>query len=561
MPEISNLEEPASRARADASPVRDDLERARAAVRASHWEPAFEALTSLDAIEALGAADLEALGEAAWWLSHIPECIAARERSVAAHVADGQPRQAALVALRLFYTFSVRGDSAIATGWLRRAARLLEVEPEGAEHGQLWLAQARMARSRGDADDELANAQRAIELGERVADPDLVALGRYIEGRLLVRQGHVDDGMATLDEAMLAAAQGELGPMATGQVYCNVIAACQELGDLRRAGEWTEALRGWCERQPSSVFPGLCRVHRAEVMRLRGAWAEAEREARQASDDLLDAMPGFASEALYQLGEVRRQIGDLGQAELAFRQASDLGREPQPGLALVRLAQGRADSAAAAIRRALTQERNRLIRARLLLAQVEIAVVAGDLSLADVAAQELQSIAHDYGSVALEAAAAFAKGRYELAADQPEAALVSLARAWELWQVADCPFEAAEARRAVGLACREVGDAEGAELALSSALAAFERLGAAAESAHTRELLGARPSVAGLTVRELEVLRLVATGKSNREIGTELYLSVKTVARHLSNIFYKIGVSSRTAATAFAYEHGLIDEL
>jgi ATP/maltotriose-dependent transcriptional regulator MalT len=530
------------------------------ATRESQWEQAFAGLSARDATDPLGADDLEALGEAAWWLCRMPECISARERAVAAHVADGRPRQAALVALRLFYTFSVRGEGAIATGWLRRATRLLETEPEGVEHGQLALAQARVSRGRGDWESELAQARRAIDIGGRFADPDLVALGQYIEGRVLVRQGQVDDGMATLDEAMLAAAQGELGPMATGQVYCNVIAACQELGDLRRAGEWTEALRGWCASQPASVFPGLCRVHRAEVMRLRGAWSEAEDEARQAGDDLLEAMPAFAAEALYQLGEVRRLRGDLAGAEQTYKRASELGREPQPGLALVRLAQGKSDAAAAAVRRALTHEPNRLSRARLLSAQVEIAIAAGDVPTADAAARELRGIAHDFGSASLEAAAAAAEGAVDLGADRAPDALPALHRAWELWQAADCPFEAAEARRTLGIACRAVGDVEGAELAFSSSLAVFERLGATGESARTTELLGVRPQVAGLTLREIEVLRLVAAGRSNREIGTELCLSTKTVARHLSNIFFKIGVSSRTAAAAFAYEHALIDE-
>lgn len=530
------------------------------AVAESRWERRFESLSALDSEGSLSAEDLDALGEAAWWLCRLPECISARERAVAAYVTDGRPRQAALVALRLFYTFSVRGEGAVATGWLRRATRLLEGEPENVEHGQLWLAEARVARERGDLKAELSHARRTIELGRRFTDPDLVALGQYIEGRLLVRQGQVYDGMATLDEAMLAATQGELGPMATGQVYCNVIAACQELGDLRRAGEWTEALRGWCGTQPASVFPGLCRVHRAEVMRLRGAWTEAEQEARQASEDLLDTMPTFAAEALYQLGEVLRQRGDLEGAELAFRRASELGREPQPGLALLRLAQGRVESASATLRRSLAHETNRLTRARVLSGQVEIAIAMADLDTANQATLELEAIAGDYGSVALEAAMAFARGQIELADRRAAEALGSLHHAWELWQEADCPFEAAQTRRMLGLACREVDDAEGAELALGSALTAFERLGAVAESARTAELLGARPAIAGLTAREVEVLRLVTTGKSNREIAAELCISIKTVARHLSNVFCKISVSSRAAATAYAYEHGLIEE-
>ncbi len=464
------------------------------------------------------------------------------------------------MALRLFYTFSVRGDGAIAGGWLRRASRLLEDEPEGVAHGHLQVALARVARAQGNVDAELAHARAASALGDRFSDPDLVALGRYIEGRLLVRQGQVHDGMATLDEAMLAAVQGELGPMTTGQVYCNVIATCQELGDLRRAGEWTEALRGWCADQPASVFPGLCRVHRAEVMHLRGAWADAENEARQACTDLLDTMPSFAAEAYYQLGEVRRRLGDVAEAEAAYRQGGELGREPQPGLALLRLAQGRQDAAAAALRRALAEESNRLTRARLLAAQVEVAVAGFDLETATAAAGELRAIADDYGSVALKAAAAAAEGAVGLAAGDDGAALRSLRQAWELWQAADCPFEAAEARRSLGVACRKMGDEEGAERALGAALTVFERLGAAPEASRTAALLGSRAMPAGLTSRELEVLRLVAAGKSNREIAGELYLSTKTVSRHLSNIFYKLGVSSRTAAAAFAYEHALVEE-
>lgn len=527
---------------------------------ASGWEQSFEALSLLDASDQLGAEELERLGEAAWWLRRLPESTSARERAVAAYVTDGDPMRAAVVALRLFYTSSVRGDEAIATGWLRRAARLLEDQPDAVAHGHLHVARARVARARGELEAELDHARAAIAIGERFQDRDLIALGRYIEGRLLVRQGQVYDGMATLDEAMLAAVQGELDPMTTGQVYCNVIAACQELGDLRRAGEWTEALRDWSRGQPVSVFPGLCRVHRAEVMHFRGSWADAESEARQACTDLLDTMPSFAAEAFYEVGEVRRRLGDMGEAEVAFKRAAELGREPQPGLALVRLAQGRNDAAAASVKRRLAEESNRLTRARLLAAQVEIAITSDDLQTADVAARELGAIADEYGSDALLAAASTAWGSVELSCGDETAALRSLRRAWELWQSADCPFEAAQARRLVGLACRKIGDEEGAELAIGWALAVFNRLGAGFELARTAELLGERRSPAGLTAREIEVLRLVAAGNSNREIADELCLSVKTVARHLSNIFFKIDVSSRTAAAAFAYEHGLRDE-
>jgi DNA-binding CsgD family transcriptional regulator len=295
-------------------------------------------------------------------------------------------------------------------------------------------------------------------------------------------------------------------------------------------------------------------------MHLRGAWTEAEAEARRACGDLLEIMPSFAAEGFYEIGEIRRRLGDLAEAEAAFRRASELGHEPQPGLALVRLAQGRADVAGAAVRGALAEEPSRLARAKLLPAQVEIAIACGDLGTALAAADELEAIAGDYAGPVLEAASASARGAVKLAEGDATAALPALRRAWQLWQAVECPFEAAEARRLLGLACRRAGDEDGAELAISAAHAAFERLGAALEAARTAELLGASTLPAGLTAREAEVLRLVATGRSNREIADELCLSVKTVARHLSNIFYKLGVSSRTAATAFAYEHGLVDE-
>lgn len=521
------------------------------------WQETFETLKARDAQNELAAEDLEALGEAAWWLGRQDDCIAARQRAFAAHLTADRPRQAASVALRLFYIFSVQGDTAIAAGWLRRAEHLLAGEPEGAEHGQLRLAEARVARAAGDTDRELATAREAIALGRRFADRDLIALGQYVEGRVLVRQGAVGEGMAILDDAMLAATQGELGPMSTGQVYCNVIAACQELGDLRRAAEWTEALRSWSASQPASVFPGLCRVHRAEVMHLRGELTEAEDEARQACGELMDVMPLFAAEGCYEIGEIRRRLGDLGAAEAAFLRAGELGREPQPGLALVRLAQGRADAAAAALHGALAEEPNRLARAKLLPARVAVAIACGDPEAAGVAADELEAIAAAYASPALQAAAATVRGELGLANGDTDAARRMLREAWQLWNAAECPFEAAGARRSLGLACREAGDADGADVALAAARAAFAQLGAAREAARTAELLGASALPGGLTAREAEVLRLVAAGRSNKQIADELCLSVKTVARHLSNIFLKLGVSSRTAATAFAYRHGL----
>jgi tetratricopeptide (TPR) repeat protein len=331
------------------------LDQARSAFQAGSWQEAFDALSELDAASPLGAEDLEALGECAWWLSRREECIAARERAVAVHLEAGRPRQAALVALKLCFFFLFRGEAAIASGWFGKAKRLLGDQPEGVEHGHLLRAEAAMAQAQGDLGAALEKARRAQELGRRYEEANLVALGQYTEGCALLKQGRVSEGMALLDEAMLAAVGGELLPMSTAEIYCKLIDACQELGHLRRASEWTEALRRWSETHAVSVFPGVCRVHRAEVMHLRGAWTEAEEEARRACGELLHMSPAFAAEGFYEVGEIRRRTGDLAGADQAFRQASELGREPQPGLALVRLAQGKVDAAAAGVRRALAE--------------------------------------------------------------------------------------------------------------------------------------------------------------------------------------------------------------
>jgi ATP/maltotriose-dependent transcriptional regulator MalT len=544
------------------SGVLEALKEGRAAFRACRWQEAFDALSEVDASSPLGAEDLEALGSSAWWLCRLQECLAARERALAAHLEGGRPRQAAMVALALFFSSFRRGEAAIAAGWLAQGERLLEMEPEGREHGRFLRARAVLALARGDLDGALESARRAAALGRRYTDGELVVLARYVEGCVLLKQGSVSEGMALLDEAMLAAIRGDLPPMVIGEIYCNLIDACYELGDLRRAGEWTEGLRHWSEtHQPQSVYPGMCRVRHAGVLHLRGAWSEAEEEARRACGELLAMNPRVAAEGFYEIGEIRGRTGDLVGAEEAFRRASELGREPQPGLALVRVAQGNVDAAAAAIRGALIEESwNRLGRAKLLPAQVEIAIAGGDFDTALAAVDELDAIAGDYGSPTLEAAAASARGALQLAQDDATAALRTLRRAWQLWQALDCPFEAAGARRQLGLACRKGGDEESAELALSAAHAAFEKLGAALEAVRTSELLGRGGLPAGLTEREVEVLRLVAAGKSNREIADELFISVKTVARHLSNIFFKLGVSSRTAATAFAYTHALVKD-
>ena len=413
----------------------------------------------------------------------------------------------------------------------------------------------------GDLAAAAAAAAAALEIGQRFGDADLFALAAGGQGYMLLKQGRVKEGLGLLDEAMVAVTTGELSPIPTGLVYCGVILACQEVYELGRAREWTAALTRWCADQPDLVaFTGRCLVHRAEIMQLEGAWTDALEEARRAGHRFAETRNSAAGLALYRQGELLRLQGEFEVAEVAYREASRSGWEPQPGLAQLRLAQGRKDAAAAAIRRAAGEIAEPLKRAGLLAAYVEIMLAVDDLDEARSACRELAEIAESYESRMLAAMVEQARGAVDLAGGDTRPALVSLRSAWRLWHELDAPYETARVRVLVGLACRLLGDSDAAAMELEAARDVFETLGAAPDLRYVESLIGsaaARESY-GLTPRELEVLRLVAAGRSNREIAEALVISEHTVARHVQNIFAKLQVSSRTAAGAFAFEHGLI---
>jgi DNA-binding CsgD family transcriptional regulator len=536
-----------------------DVDRAREAIGRESWAEAYEELRAIDPSR-LTPQDLEGLADAAWWLARLPESIAARGDAYSGYAAAGENRRAASAAFRLWLDYFFANEPAEATGWLMRAERQLAGEPDCVEQGYVDLGWAYVAHARGELAEAQERAERAAAVGQRFGDPGLTAMGIDIHGRVLVSRGMVSRGMSLLDEVMTSVVAGELGDMVTGALYCNVLGVCMELADLGRAGTWTRASAAWAESLPAEApFRGLCRLYRAQLATFQGAWTEAEAEALRALNEV--AFSPFAmGYAFYSTGDIRRRLGNLAGAEEAFTRARELGVEPQPGLALLRLAQGKVDAALTSLRVALAAETGSpLRRSRLLAGMVEVAVAAGDLDEARAAAHELETIAGGFGSPALDAAAAAARGAVRLAEGDVLEALASLRRARNTLQELDLPYEGAQVRVLYGLAARRAGDEEAARLELEVARAAFERLGAVGDARKAAELLAGRAALpGGLTEREAEVLRLVAAGKRNREIAAELVLSEHTVARHLQNIFTKLDVTSRAAATAFAFEHGLV---
>lgn len=526
----------------------------------SPWRETYERLSALDASQ-LTAADLDALADALFWLDLPEESAAARRDAYAAHLASGAVGNATLAAWRLYYDHALVGELAVANGWLERARGHVDETTGSVEIGWLAVAEADCALLQGNAEAGLGHAQHALEVGRSTGDRDLTAMALQTKGRVLVELGRVEEGLALLDEAMVSVISGELEPLFTGWVYCNLLMTCRALADVRRAGEWTDAAMRWCDSlREGRLYPGLCRIHAVELACLRGEWVTAEADAVRACDELTAHDPRYAGEAFYLAGEMRRLVGDLEGAQEAFTRAHELGRLPQPGLALVRLAQDRTAGAAKALRLALQSgPAAPLPRAQLLAACVEAELHAGDVGTARDAADELVAVADESQSSFLAGLAWAAEGSVLFAEGDLSGALARLREACTQFQQLGYPYEAARAQLAIGLATRTAGDDETAAFELEAALATFDRLGALPDADRVRSLLHPdRQALTRLTEREVEVLRLVAQGSTNREIGAALFVSEHTVARHLSNIFSKIGVTSRAAATAYAYEHQLV---
>jgi len=530
----------------------------RELLRNQEWVAAFSRLTAPDVAQFLEAVDLEGLAQAAYLLGNETDGSEFYRRAHEEFLNRDQVQDAARCAFWLGFMSLINGELAIGTGWLSRAERLLASEPDCCEKGYLLLPIGYRETLGGDPAAAHSAFESAGEIGNRFGDKDLITMALQGQGRSLIRQGEIARGVTLLDEAMVGVTAGEVSPMIAGAVYCSVIEGCSEIFDLRRAREWTTALEKWCSSHPDIVpYRGHCRVRRAEILQLEGAWPDAMDEAQQASEWLSKPKPrAEVGAALYCKAELHRFRGEFAEAEAAYVQAARW-YPAQPGLAQLRLAQGQLDAANAAIRRVAEEIQESVNRARVLDAYVEIVLAVNDVAAARVAADELSGIAERFQAPLLLALSSRAIGAVLLAECEAKRALVFLRQSWTMWCELEAPFEASRTGILTALACRELGDEDAARVELTAAREVFERLGALPDLARTVALLGTAPA-GGLTSREVEVLRLIARGLTNRAIAETLYISDKTVARHVSNIFVKLDLSSRSAATAYAYQHELV---
>ena len=539
--------------------VVEELVRARDAYDRRDWLSAYEGLSDVGA-DALTAADFFRLATVAFLLGHRNDCVQAMQRAHRLHLDAGEPTAAARCGLWLAMVLEIAGESAVAGGWASRSERLLDqVAEDVVERGYLLIERMYGHVFSGEMDQALPLATEAEDYGRRFTDPDLTALAVSSVGRILMHSGRVPEGLARMDESMTGVVAGEVGPLVAGAVYCSMVEACQEVADFDRAAEWTTMLTRWCEDQPGLVpFTGQCAVHRGQIMRVRGAYDAALEEFERAlvRYDLAGSSPAVGL-VWAERGEVLRIRGDLAGAESAFERAVASGHEPQPGLALLWLAQGRVSAATAAVERLLSEVLDPVERARLLPAATEVRLATGAVDEAAASADELAGLAAEFRCTGLQASADHALGSTLGARGDLAGAVPHLRRAARLWARLEAPLETARTRAVLGQAFRGLGDEASGIAELTAARRTFGEIGAVPAEREVAALL-APSAPAGLTAREVEVLRLVAAGRSNPEIATELVLSEKTVARHLSNIFAKLDVRSRTAAAAFAYAHHLV---
>jgi len=543
--------------------LEDTLARARKAFLRESWAEAYDLLDSAARRTSLEPEDLEQLAKAAYLVGRDSECADIWARAHREYLGRENTPRAIYCAFWLGMILFDQGETAQGSGWMARARGLSDDYPgECAEQGLLLVPEALQCMRQGKPGKAHDLFSRAVEIGRRFSDPNLTTLGRLGRGQALVLQGELSDGTTLLDEAMVAAMSDGVSPLVVGLVYCAVVQTCQDIYDLRRAREWTTALARWCDAHPELIpYRGQCLVRRAEVMQLHGEWQHAIVQAARAVEMLSESRRrSLAGQAFYRQGELYRLQGKFSEAMEMYAQASQRGLNPQPGLALLRLAQGKVDVARAAIRQAEREQRDAISRSRILPAYAEIMIEANDAQAAQAAADELSEIAAAFRADYLQAVSGHAQGSILLSRGEPHAALEHLRSAWTRLSAIGAEYEAARTRVLIGAARRELGDDDTAALELEAAREVFRHLGAAPDRKRVDAVLRTASSGAthGLTRREQEVLRHLATGETNKEIAADLFISERTVDRHVSNIFRKLDVGSRAAATAYAFEHEIV---
>ncbi len=540
----------------------------REAFAGRKWRAAYAQLSAADRAQPLEAEDLERFATAAYLVGEETQATSVWTRAHHQLIDQGNVERAARWGFWLSLMLLLGGEAARSSGWLARSQRLLkDRESACVERGYGLIVTGLLAMGKRDTRDAADCFDRALALAEQFTDPDLLALALLSKGQSLIQSGNTTEGVARLDEAMVAATAGEMSPVLRGIVYCAVILSCQGIFDLRRAREWTAELDAWCGTQPDLVpYRGQCLVHRSEVLQSKGDWQGALAEVMKARDHLAGGSKAVIGRACYQQGEIHRLRGEFAQADELYREAGRHGCEPQPGLSLLRLAEGKIDAAATAIRGLVdvsgspTGTGTGSSHPKLLAPCAEILIAAGDLEGARAAADELTRIVATFDSALLAAMSAQTTGAVLLAEGKMKAARALLREAWAAWQELEMPYESARTQVLIGRVCQGLDDHETARMHLDAADAAFRQLGAASDLVELSALTGSRAGgpIDALTDREREVLSLVAAGDTNRQIAAALRISEHTVARHLSNIFDKLGVNSRTAASAFAHKHKLV---
>jgi DNA-binding CsgD family transcriptional regulator len=540
------------------------LGRARELHRESRWAEACDEFAAADRLEPLVVDDLEAYAEAAQVLGRGEEAVKVLKRAFQARVGTDEIDRAVTTAFWAWQALIINAEYARANGWLAQVRRLLleRLPSPGATDGWFLVADAYSLIGLADYNSAAELLARAAEFGSRHDQTDLVAFATTVWGRALIKAGRLSDGLRRLDEGMLSVIDRDTSPRATSMLYCSAIATCHEAHELARAREWTLALGAWLDSIPrfGGAYLGNCRIYRARLMRLCGAWREALDEVTVVCDDLGGGYGQLvAGHAFYELAEMHRLLGNP-EAEEAYRRAGDYGAPTQPGLALLRLAQEDIDTAVLGIRRALTETKGQLERLELLTAGLTVMLAAGDLEAARDAVVELAAFAQSYDTAAVRTEVAAARGALALAEGDAASALPLLRSAARWWRELEAPYAVATLSVSIALACRSLGDEEAAQLELEAARATFSRLGARPDVDRVERLLHPSPAAGlhGLTAREIEVLRLIAMGKTNQAIAKELFVSERTVHRHVSNIFDKLGVHSRAAAASYGIQHPIV---